>query len=116
MDVQAQYARNGDATIAWSSVGDGNLDILFVPGLISHVEHIWDEPGLASFFARMGSYARVIVLDRRGIGLSDPRTARMTLEDEVGDVLAVLDAAGSERAALMGHTTGGPLAIKAAAL
>ncbi len=114
MPDQTRYARNGDATLAWTTVGDGPLDLLFVPGFVSHVEHFWEEPGLAAFFERLGRFARVIVLDRRGCGLSDPRTRALTLDDEAGDLLAVLDAAGSERAVLFGFTMGGAPAVRAA--
>jgi class 3 adenylate cyclase/dienelactone hydrolase len=114
--VATSYARNGDITLAWSTVGEGSVDLLFVAGFVSHVEHFWEEPGLAAFFERLGRFARVIVMDRRGCGLSDPRRPGITLDDEAGDVLAVLDAAGSERAVLMGYTTGGAPAVRAATL
>src|SRR6476659_5120807 len=79
------------------AAGEGALDLVFIPGFVSHVEHFWDEPGLAAFFERLGRFARVIVMDRRGCGLSDPRAPGLTLDDEARDVLAVLDAAGRER-------------------
>jgi class 3 adenylate cyclase len=115
VQIETRYARNEGATIAWTAVGDAPTDLLFVPGFISHVEHLWEQPGLAGFFERLTGFVRFIVMDRRGCGLSDSRTEALELEDEVGDVLAVLDAAGSERAVLMGYTTGGLLAITAAA-
>jgi class 3 adenylate cyclase/alpha-beta hydrolase superfamily lysophospholipase len=116
LEVQTRYARNGDVTIAWTAVGDAPLDLMFVPGFVSHVEHLWDEPGLAGFFERMTAFARVIVLDRRGCGLSDRRVGPIRAEDEARDLLAVLDAAGSERAVLMAYTMGGAPAIATAAL
>lgn len=115
MQVETRYARNEDATIAWTALGDAPTDLLFIPGFISHVEHLWEQPGLAGFFERLMGFTRFVVMDRRGCGLSDPRTEALSLDDEVGDVLAVLDAAGSERAVVMGYTTGGPLAITTAA-
>jgi class 3 adenylate cyclase/alpha-beta hydrolase superfamily lysophospholipase len=115
VQIETRYARNNGATIAWTAVGDAPTDLLFVPGFISHVEHLWEQPGLAGFFERLMGFVRFIVMDRRGCGLSDSRTEALTLDDEVADVLAVLDAAGSERAVLMGYTTGGLLAITAAA-
>ena len=115
MQIETRYARNDAATIAWTAVGDAPTDLLFIPGFISHVEHLWEQPGLAGFFERLTGFVRFIVMDRRGCGLSDSRTEALQLADEVGDVLAVLDAAGSERAVLMGYTTGGLLAITAAA-
>jgi class 3 adenylate cyclase len=115
VEIETRYARNGGATIAWTAVGDAPIDLLFIPGFISHVEHLWEQPGLAGFFERLTGFVRFIVMDRRGCGLSDSRSEGLGLDDEVGDVLAVLDAAGSERAVLMGYTTGGLLAITAAA-
>ncbi len=115
MQVETRYARNDDATIAWTAVGNAPTDLLFIPGFVSHVEHLWEQPGLAGFFERLMGFTRFVVMDRRGCGLSDARNEALSLEDEVDDVLAVLDAAGSERAVVMGYTTGGPLAIATAA-
>jgi class 3 adenylate cyclase len=116
VQIETRYARNAEATIAWTAAGAAPTDLLFIPGFISHVEHLWEQPGLAGFFERLTAFVRLMVMDRRGCGLSDPRTEALDLEQEAGDVLAVLDAAGSERTVLMGYTTGGPLAITTAAL
>ncbi len=116
MASDTRYARNDDVTLAWMASGEGALDLVFIPGFVSHVEHFWEEPGLAAFFERLGRFARVIVMDRRGCGLSDPRAPGLTLDDEARDVLAVLDAAGSERAVLFGFTMGGAVAVRAATL
>ena len=116
MHIETCYARNGDANIAWTASGDAPTDLLFIPGFISHVEHLWEQPGLAGFFERLMGFTRLLVMDRRGCGLSDPRHGPLSLEDEARDVLAVLDAAGSERAVLMGYTTGGLLAVATAAV
>jgi class 3 adenylate cyclase len=116
VQLETCYARNGDANIAWIASGDAPTDLLFIPGFISHVEHLWEQPGLAGFFERLMGFSRLLVMDRRGCGLSDPRHGVLSLEDEARDVLAVLDAAGSERAVLMGYTTGGLLAVATAAL
>jgi len=116
VQVDTRYARNGDTTIAWTVTGAGSIDLLFVAGFVSHVEHFWEEPGLAAFFERLGRFARVIVMDRRGCGLSDPRPPGLELDEEARDVLAVLDAAGSERAVLMGYTSGGAIAVRTATL
>src|SRR3954462_368811 len=89
--------------------------MLFLPGIISHVEHVWDDPGMASFLERLCSFSRVILMDRRGSGLSDPLDGSLPLEGGGDDVIAVMDAAGSECAVLLGYLTGGPLAIKVAA-
>jgi class 3 adenylate cyclase len=113
--TETRYAQNGEASLAWTTVGEGPTDLLFLPGIISHVEHVWDDPGMAGFLERLCSFARVILMDRRGTGLSDPLDGALLLEDEVADVLAVMDAAGSDSAVLLGYLTGGPLAIKVAA-
>jgi len=110
MEHETRYARSGDVNLAYQARGDGPLDILFVPGFISHVEHLWEEPGLARFFNRLSSFARLIVYDRRGTGLSDRLGQMPTHEEEIADINAVLDAVGSERAALMSYTVGGQLA------
>lgn len=103
-----RYARNGDVNIAYQVRGEGPADLLFVSAFISHVEHIWEDPGLARFLTRLTRFARVIVMDRRGSGLSDD--GAMDIESELADVTAVLDAAGSERATVLSYAAGGPLA------
>lgn len=111
-----QYARSGEATLAYRVVGDGELDVIFVPGILSHIDIVMEEPGLARFFERLGQFSRTVLFDRRGSGMSDPLPDEFTLEDEVADVMAVLDAVGSERAALIGYTGGGALAVQCAAM
>jgi class 3 adenylate cyclase len=111
----ARYAFNGECSIAWTEVGEGPLELVFLTGLISHVEAFWDEPGLDAWFRRLARFARVIVVDRRGTGLSDRLSGDVSLDDEVADVEAVLDAAGVDRAVLLGYTTGSALAIRFAA-
>lgn len=108
-----RYARNGDVNIAFQVHGDGPLDLLFVSAFINHVEHIWEEPGLARFLTRLTGFARLIVMDRRGSGLSDDGPPGV--EHELADIQAVLDAAGSERTAVLSYTAGGPLAAILAA-
>jgi class 3 adenylate cyclase len=103
-----RYARNGDVNIAFHVHGEGPIDLLFVSAFISHVEHIWEDPGLSRFLGRLASFARLIVMDRRGAGLSDD--GESGVEHELGDILAVLDAADSERAAVLSYSGGGPLA------
>jgi class 3 adenylate cyclase len=107
MAPATRYARSGDASIAYQVIGDGPLDLLFLPGWISQVEQIWELPALRRFFDRLSAVGRVIVFDRRGTGLSDRVVAPHSLEQEVLDALAVLDAAGSERAALFTYLLGG---------
>jgi class 3 adenylate cyclase/alpha-beta hydrolase superfamily lysophospholipase len=102
-----RYATSGDVSIAYQVHGDGPLDLLFVPGLFSHLEVLWEEPGVARMFDRLGSLGRLILLDRRGNGMSDAVAEPPSIADELADIDAVLDAAGSERAVLTGYTTGG---------
>ena len=107
MAPRTQYARSGDLSIAYQVVGDGPIDLLFVPGWISQVEHSWEEPALARFFERLSTFSRLILFDRRGTGLSDTLTGPPTREDELEDAIAVLDAAGSERTAILAWAAGG---------
>ena len=111
MPSDTRYARNGDVTLAWTEVGEGALDLVFIPGFLSHVEHFWEEPGLAAFFERIGRFARVILMDRRGVRPLRPARAGPDARRRGADVLAVLDAAGSERAVLFGYTMGGAVAV-----
>src|SRR3954453_4330688 len=117
IDTAVRYARSGDgATIAYRVLSDGPIDLVFNTGIISHVEVLLEEPGVARMLERIGEFTRLIVMDRRGTGLSDIGAGLVDTEEEVADVMAVLHAAGSERAALMAYTSSGPLFIKAAAL
>ncbi len=117
MTPETRYARNGDVHIAYQVWGGGDLDLVLVPGFISHVELYWELPAAHRYFERLGSFARVIFFDRRGTGLSDPFTVETApdLETRVEDLAAVMDAAGSARAALVGLSEGGPTAILFAA-
>ena len=101
----------GDVNIAYQVVGDGPLDLVFVMGWVSHVEYIWREPSFARFLMRLASFSRLILFDKRGTGLSDrvPVSELPTLEQRMTDVQAVMDAVGSERAALLGVSEGGPM-------
>jgi class 3 adenylate cyclase len=108
---KTRYARNGDARIAYQVIGDGPLDLIVVPGFVSNVEYLWEIPGVAAVLERMASFARVITWDKRGTGLSDPVVGLPPLEERMDDMLAVLDAAGSEQAALFGVSEGGPLSV-----
>lgn len=111
MDPKTEYARSGDVHIAYQVVGQGPLDLVYVPGWVSHVELAWEEPTLARFLRRLGSFSRLIVFDKRGTGLSDrvPDDKLPTLEERMDDLRAVMDAAGSERAAVFGVSEGGNL-------
>jgi pimeloyl-ACP methyl ester carboxylesterase len=112
---KTRYVRSGDASIAYQVAGKGPSDLLFVSGFVSHLELIWEEPTAARFFEGLASFSRVIGFDKRGMGLSDRTGVAPTLEQVADDALAVLDAAGSERAAVFAISEGGPAAIVLAA-
>jgi class 3 adenylate cyclase len=108
------YARSGDASIAYQVLGDGPCDLMVINGPASHLELMWEEPGTARTFRRMAKFARLIMFDRRGTGLSDPVTELLTLEQQVDDAQAVLTELGSERLALIGGSDLGLSAMFAA--
>ena len=114
---RTRYAKSGEVNIAYQVVGDGPLDLVFVMGWVSHLDYFWEEPRFARFLRRLASFSRLILFDKRGTGLSDrvPLDALPTLEQRMDDVRAVLDAAGSDRAALLGISEGGPLSALFAA-
>ena len=114
MESSIKYARSGDVHIAYRIFGDGPRDIVLIPGTISHVELLWELPSHHHLLKRLTAFARVIVFDKRGQGLSD-RVAEQTLEERVGDVRAVMDAAGSERATIYGWSEGGAMCLMFAA-
>jgi pimeloyl-ACP methyl ester carboxylesterase len=108
---ETRYARSGDVNIAYQVVGEGPPDLVYVPGWVSNVELNWEEPSYARFLGRLASFSRMIVFDKRGTGLSDrvPVDQLPTLEQRMDDVRAVMDAAGSTRATLVGVSEGGPM-------
>jgi pimeloyl-ACP methyl ester carboxylesterase/DNA-binding winged helix-turn-helix (wHTH) protein len=108
---ETMYARSGDVNIAYQVIGDAPLDLVFVMGWVSHLEYFWREPSFARFLLRLASFSRLILFDKRGTGLSDrvPINQLPTLEQRMDDVRAVMDAVGSERAALCGVSEGGPM-------
>lgn len=112
---RVQYARSGDVNIAYQVVGDGPLDLVFVPGFVSHLELDWEEPHSARFLERFATFSRLIRFDKRGTGLSDRPAGLPDLETRMDDVRAVMDAVGCERAALFGYSEGGPLSVLFAA-
>jgi len=114
MEAQTKYAKSGDVHIAYRVFGDGPRDIVLVPGTISHVELFWEFPMNEYLLKRLTSFSRVIVFDKRGQGLSD-RVAEQTLEERIGDVRAVMDAAGSKRATIYGWSEGGAMSLMFAA-
>ncbi|MDX6697103.1 MAG: hypothetical protein QOE65_500 [Solirubrobacteraceae bacterium] len=110
-----RYARSGDTHIAYSVTGDGPIDFLYVPTWLSQIEHLWAHRLVGGFFERIAERARLIMFDRRGTGMSDPYDSPPTLEEQMDDVLAVLDAAGSQHAAVFAQLDGGPMATLFAA-
>jgi class 3 adenylate cyclase/pimeloyl-ACP methyl ester carboxylesterase len=110
-----RYARSGDVSIAYQVVGDGPLDLVLVLGFATHVELQWESPPFAQFCERLSSFSRLMIFDKRGTGLSDPVAEVPTLEQRIDDVRAVMDAAGSERAALVGISEGAPMSVLFAA-
>jgi len=115
MEVLTRYAQNAGVSLAYQAIGDGPLDILFLPGWISQIEHLWELPALRRYLERLATFSRVIVFDRRGGGLSDRVLGEYSVEQDAEDALAVLDAAGSERAALLTYSLGGPVGALLAA-
>jgi class 3 adenylate cyclase/pimeloyl-ACP methyl ester carboxylesterase len=108
---ETRYVKSGDVNIAYQVVGDGPLDLVFVPAFVSHVELIWEEPLCARFLLRLAAFSRLILLDKSGTGLSDPVpvTELPDLERRMDDLRAVMDDIGSERASLFGWSDGGPM-------
>jgi pimeloyl-ACP methyl ester carboxylesterase len=112
---ETRYAKSGDLSIAYQVTGSGPLDLVFVPGFVSNLDGAWENPGLTHFFTRLAAFSRVIRFDKRGTGLSDRMSGVANLEDRMDDVRAVMDAVGSERAALFGISEGGPMSLLFAA-
>jgi len=112
---ETRYAKSGDVHIAYQIVGEGPRDLVLVPGWVSHVECVWDDPGFARFLGRLAAFSRLIIFDKRGTGLSDRVPGIPTLEERMDDVRTVMDAAGSERAVLCGISEGGPMSVLFAA-
>ena len=110
-----RYTRSGDGNVAWQMFGDGPIDLVLVPGQISHLEHNWTSPAYAMWFRRLGTLARVVAFDKRGTGLSDRVGRVLTLEERADDIRAVMDAASFERAVIFGVSEGGALAALFAA-
>jgi class 3 adenylate cyclase len=111
MQPETRYTRSGDVHIAYQVVGQGPIDLVYVPGWVSHVELCWEEPIHARFLNRLASFTRLIMFDKRGTGLSDRVSDDKlpTLEERMDDLRAVMDAVGSKRAALFGYSEGGNL-------
>lgn len=115
MPSGVRYARSGDVHIAYRVMGDGPLDVVFVPGFVSNVEWYSEQPGFCAMAERFSTFCRYILWDKRGTGLSDPVDGVPTLDDRADDLEAVMNAVGSTRAALLGVSEGGPMALLFAA-
>ena len=111
MDAPIRYTRSGDVNIAYQVTGEGPFDLVLIPGWFSHLEIDWELPAYAHFLERLGSFARLICFDKRGTGLSDRGVGLPDFETRMDDVRAVMDAAGSESAALFGYSEGGPMSV-----
>jgi pimeloyl-ACP methyl ester carboxylesterase/DNA-binding winged helix-turn-helix (wHTH) protein/class 3 adenylate cyclase len=107
--LPVQYARSGEVNIAYQVLGSGPIDLVFVMGWVSHLEYFWTEPSFARFLERLAGFSRLILFDKRGTGLSDRIADLPSLEERMDDVRAVLNAAGSRRAVLLGVSEGGPM-------
>ena len=108
---ETHYARSGDTSIAYQVFGDGPLDLVVTPGFVSHLDLNWTLPSFNQFAEQLASFARVIIFDKRGTGLSDPTPGAVRFDTRIEDITAVMDGAGVERAALFGMSEGGPLSI-----
>jgi class 3 adenylate cyclase/pimeloyl-ACP methyl ester carboxylesterase len=112
---KTRYARSGDLSIAYQVVGEGPFDLIFVPGTFSHLEIAWQMPSWAEYNLRLADFARLILFDKRGTGMSDRVAGAPSLEERMDDIRAVLEAVGSERAAVFGFSEGAALAALFAA-
>jgi pimeloyl-ACP methyl ester carboxylesterase len=112
---ETRYAYSDELAIAYQVVGEGEMDVVLAFPFVSHLDLVWESPPITHFVERLSAFARVILFDRRGVGLSDPLSAPATLEERMDDVRAVMDAAGSERAALIGVSEGGTMCMLFAA-
>jgi class 3 adenylate cyclase len=112
---ETRYAKSGDVNVAYQVIGDGPIDLVYVWGWLSHLDLQWTEPTLANFLRRLASFSRLIMFDKRGTGLSDPVAGTPSFEERMDDIRAVMDAVGSERAALIGFSEGTALSALFAA-
>jgi class 3 adenylate cyclase len=112
---ETRYAQSGDLNIAFQTMGDGPIDLILVPGIVSHVEFLHEMPGYTAFLRRLAKFARVITFDKRGQGLSDRISGAASLEQRMDDVRAIMDEIGSERAAVFGFSEGAAMSALFAA-
>src|SRR5919198_2795567 len=112
---EVRFARSGDVDVAYRVVGEGPIDLVYAQGAFTHLEVDWELPQFRRYCERLAEFTRLILFDKRGMGMSDRVPGATSLEERMDDVRAVLDAVGSERAAVMGKSEGGPLAMLFAA-
>jgi len=112
---RTRYAKSGDVHIAYQLFGEGPVNLVFVPGFISQIENYWDEPGFARWLNRLGTFARVVLFDKRGTGLSDRLDELPGMDVRMDDVGVVMDAVEFDKAVVMGISEGGSLAALFAA-
>lgn len=112
---ETRYALSGELRIAYQVLGDGPIDLVHVPGWVSHVEYGWEEPSLAQFYQGLAKFSRLMLFDKRGTGLSDRAAGLPDIQQRMDDVRAVMDAVGSRRAAILGWSEGAGMAITFAA-
>ena len=112
---ETKFTQSGEISIAYQIVGNGPLDLVIVPGFVSHLEQAWEDPSYSRFLMQLASFSRLILFDKRGTGLSDRISGIPTLEERMDDVRAVMDSVDSEQAALFGISEGGPMSVLFAA-
>ncbi|MEN8250289.1 MAG: alpha/beta fold hydrolase [Bacteroidota bacterium] len=111
MKPKTNYTKSGDFNIAYQVIGDGPLDIVYIPGWVSNIDMMWAEPRLAAFLTRLTLFSRLILFDKRGTGLSDRTDKNSTLEERMEDIIAVMNATNSEKAFLFSHSEGGSVSL-----
>jgi class 3 adenylate cyclase/pimeloyl-ACP methyl ester carboxylesterase len=112
---ETRYARSGELNLAYQVMGNGPIDLIFVPGMITQLEFLHELPGYTNFLRRLAAFARVVTFDKSGQGLSDRYLGMPSFEQRIGDIRAIMDAVGSRRAVLLGCSEGGPISIMFAA-
>ena len=113
--TEVAFARSGDVSIAYRVVGDGPIDLVYVQGAFTHLDVYWEQPAFRRYCERLGEFTRLILFDKRGMGMSDRVPGATPMDERMDDIRAVMDAVGSQSAAVMGESEGGPLGILFAA-
>ena len=111
MKPRTSYTKSGDFNIAYQTVGDGPVDIIYIPGWVSNIDMMWAEPRLAAFLTRLSLFSRLILFDKRGTGLSDRTDEYSTMEERMDDINAVMNATNSKKAFLFSHSEGGSVSL-----